>query len=50
MISNWIYYVVALLGIILAAYIIKKVASCMMKIIVFIVLLAILGAGYLYLS
>lgn len=47
--DNWIYYVAALIGIIVAAYIIKKVASCMVKIIIFTVLLAALGAGYYFL-
>ena len=50
MFENWIFYAVALLVIIAAAYMIKKVASCMLKTIVFIVLLAALGAGYFYLS
>ena len=65
--DNWIYYVVALLVIIAAAYIIKKVASCLVKLVVFLVLtwlngevsgallvflvlLAALCAGYYYLS
>jgi hypothetical protein len=49
MFENWIFYAIALLVIIVAAYMIKKVASCMLKIIVFIVLLAALGFGYFYL-
>lgn len=50
MFENWIFYAIALFVIIVAAYIIKKVASCMLKIIVFIVLLAALGAGYFCLT
>lgn len=44
--NNWIYYVFALLAIITAFYIVKKVASCLIKTIVLIVLLAVLGVGY----
>ncbi|MBQ7510131.1 MAG: sulfate transporter [Prevotella sp.] len=41
--DNWIYYAAALMTIIVVAYLIKKVTSCMVKSIVFIILLAVLG-------
>lgn len=44
--DNWFYYVAALVVIVLAVYIIKKVASCLMKTVIFLVGLAALGAGY----
>ena len=42
-IDSWIFYLAALLFIILAVYIIKKVASCMVKTVVCLVLLAALA-------
>jgi hypothetical protein len=47
--EDWTYYLIALFVIVAAIYIIKKVASCMVKIIVFIVILATLFAGYYFL-
>jgi len=44
--DNWFYYVAALALIVLAVYIIKKVAGCLMKTVVFLVVLAALVAGY----
>ena len=44
--DNWIYYVAALVVIIAAAYIIKKVAGCLLKTVIFLVALAALCAGY----
>lgn len=46
MMDNWIYYVAALALIILAAWVIKKVAGCLLKTLVFLVALAALCAGY----
>ena len=47
----WIYYVIGLLLVGIAAfYIVKKIASCMVKTIVFLVLLAALCAGYYILA
>jgi hypothetical protein len=48
--ENWIYYAAALLAIIAVAYIIKKVTSCMVKIIIFAIILAALCAGYFFLT
>jgi len=44
------YYIIALAAIIAAVYIIKKVASCMIRTVVFIVMLAILAIAYYYLQ
>ena len=44
--DNWIYYIIILLGIIIAGYAIKKVASCMLKTILFLILLAALCYGF----
>ena len=46
--DNWIYYATALALIIAVAFIIKKVASCMVKTVVCLVLLAALAAVYFY--
>ena len=48
--NNWIYYVYALLAIVVAFYIIRKVAHCLVRTIVIIVLLAALALGYYYLQ
>jgi len=44
------YYIIALAAIIAAVYIIKKVASCMIRTVIFIVMLAILAIAYYYLQ
>lgn len=44
------YYIITLAAIIAAVYIIKKVASCMIRTVVFIVMLAILAIAYYYLQ
>ena len=46
--DNWIYYAAALVLIVVVVLIIKKVASCMVKAIAFLILLAILVGGYCY--
>jgi hypothetical protein len=48
--NNWMYYVYALLAIVVAFYIIRKVTQCLIRIIVVIVLLAALALGYYYLQ
>ena len=48
--DNWIYYAAALVAVIIACYVIKKVASCMLKTIVFLILLTALCAGYYFLN
>ncbi len=47
--DNWVYYALALLAIVVAFLIIKKVAHCLIRAIVLIVLLALLAYGYFYL-
>lgn len=47
--GNWFYYVAALALIVLSVYMIKKVAGCLMKTVIFLVVLAALGAGYWFL-
>lgn len=44
--NNWIYYVAALIVIVLAAWVIKKVTSCIVKSIAMAVIVAVLA--YLY--
>ena len=44
--DSWVYYAGILLFLMVAVYVIKKVASCMMKFFVFFVLLAALCVGY----
>ena len=47
--DNWIYYVLALVAIVVAFLIIKKVAHCMVRTVVLVVLLAALALGYYFL-
>jgi hypothetical protein len=47
--DNWTYYVAALIAIIVAVLIIKKVASCLSRAMVLFVLLALVALGYCYL-
>ena len=48
MTNNWFYYATALVLIVAVAFIIKKVTSCMVKAIAFLILLAILMGGDFY--
>ena len=48
MINNWVYYAVALALIVTVAYIFKKLTSCILKVVVFLVLLVFLGLAYHY--
>lgn len=48
--DNFEYYVVALIVLIVGFMIVKKVATCMLKVVVGIIVLAILAGLYLYLS
>ena len=46
--DNWTYYAIALVAIIIAVTIIKKVASCLVRSVVTIVLIAALAAIYYF--
>ena len=46
--DNFVYYVMAFALIIAVVFIIKKVASCMVKVVAFLILIAILVGGYFY--
>ena len=46
--NNHVYYLAALAFIVVVAFIIKKVTSCMVKLVVFLILLATLGLGYYF--
>lgn len=48
--DNITFYLVALVAVVAAFYIIKKIASCLIKTIVFIVMLAIVTFAWYYLQ
>jgi lipoprotein signal peptidase len=46
--NNWMYYVAALVAIVLAAWVIKKVTSCIVKTIAMAVIVAVLAYIYFF--
>ncbi len=46
--DNWLFYVIALLIVAVAVYAVKKVAGCLLKTMVFLMMLVALSAGYYY--
>ena len=46
--NNHVYYLAALALVVVVAFIIKKVTSCMVKLVLFLILLATLGLGYYF--
>ena len=47
--NNWMYYIAALAVIVLAAWAVKKVTSCMVKALALAVIVAVLAYAYFYL-
>ena len=49
--NNFLYYVFALVALVVGLFVLKKVATCMVKMVVGVILVAVLAAIYLlYLS
>lgn len=48
--SSFVYYIIALLAIVIAIFVIKKVASCLIRTVVFIMALAILAFLYYWIT
>lgn len=46
--ENFGYYLLMLAAVIAGIYVIKKIASCLIKTIVFVIMLAILSVAYFY--